>query len=196
MSPVMTKKTEAEKWPLLGIEIQFYVSLPGIWPGSDSDDQIAGARSLWLPAHLHADLVGVLVAFAMVAVVAGAGGICPGIFSPARLGQNMIYREVTPRNHLAFHHAPRLHTAVDTGVIVAYQHAFAAPVGLSAWDIDIGTQGDDRRDGELVADRFQKMTGLLDDDCLTRQDQIDRARDGNDCQGFPATSIEQQDTSP
>ena len=78
------------------ISVDFDVSLPGIRPGTNSDHQIACSRSLRLPLQLHTKLIGQLIALAVIAVVADASGIRPYIFSPTRLRENVVNREVVP----------------------------------------------------------------------------------------------------
>jgi hypothetical protein len=89
----------------------------------------------------------------MIAGVTGAGGVRPLIFATARFGQDMIDGEITFGYELTFDCAARLYTAVNAGVVISHQHTLAAPMRLTAWDVDISTQGDDGWDGELVADR-------------------------------------------
>jgi hypothetical protein len=180
---------------LLFVIGDFDVALPGVRAGADGDHQIAGARRLRLPTQLHADFVGQLVALAMVAGIAGAGGVRPVISATTRPRQDVVYREIVLGQHLALEHSAGLHTAVNTGEVIPYQHALATPVRLPARYVDIGTQRNDRRYREFVADRLEEISRLFNNDGLACQNQIDRARNGNDRQRLPIAPIEQQDTA-
>ena len=161
------------------IHIDLNVSLPSIRPGSNSDHQIAGARSLRLPLQLHTDLIRQLVALAVIAVVAGASGVCPNILATSRLRKDVINREVVPGKWLALEHCAGLYTAVNASVVVPYQYALTAPMRLPARHINVRPQRDNRRNRKLIADSLKEVTGLLNDNRLACQQQIDRARHRN-----------------
>ncbi len=174
------------------ISAYFNVSLPAIWPGSNSDHQITRSRSLWLPLQFHTKLVGQLITLAVIAVVASAGRVRPHIFATPRLRENVVNRKVVLGKWLSLEQCARLYTAVDASVIIPHQHTLAAPMCLSARHINIRPQRDHRRNRKLVADCFEEVTGLLDDDRFACQQQINRARDGNDRQRLPIAPVEQQ----
>jgi len=63
---------------------------------------------------------------------------------------------------------------------------------LPARHINVRPQRDDRWHWKLFADSLEEVTGLLDDDRFACQQQVDRARDGNDRQRLPIATVEQQ----
>ena len=131
------------KISVLILAIDFDVPLPGIWSGTDSNHQIARARSLRLPLQLHTQLVRQLITLPMIAVVASTGRIRPHIFATPRLRENMINREVMTGQWLALEQSSRFRPAVNTGVAIPHQYTFSAPVRLSARDVDVSTECDD-----------------------------------------------------
>ena len=83
--------------------------------------------------------------------------------------------------------------AIDAGIAVAYQDAFAIPMGFAARNVDVELQGNHRRNLELGSNCMQVLPRLLDRDGLARQQQVDGALNRNDGQRFPCASIEEQD---
>src|SRR5690606_41121901 len=88
--------------------------------------------------------------------------------------------EVALDQPLALVDGSRLRTAVDAGVAVAHQYPSTTPVCLPARYIYVSPQRNHRRHGEFIAHRAEELVGLLDHDCLLRQQQIDRAWDSDD----------------
>ena len=146
------------------ISVYFDVSLPGIRPRADSDHQVACSRSLRLPLEPHTDLVRQLIALAMIAVVAGAGRVCPHIFAAPRLREDVVNREVVLGKWLSLEQCARLYTAVDASVVIPHQHTLAAPMCLPARHINVRPQRDDGWHWKLFADGLEEVTGLFDDD--------------------------------
>lgn len=175
---------------VVGLDLD--VAFPYLRARAQRDDQITGSWGLGLPEQAHASNVVQPVALAMIALVTGAGGIGPGI--PAALGarDNMIDGEVSLAQDFAFDQAADFVTAIDAGVIVTYQYAFAAPVRFAARDIDKRLQRDYRRDLKLGANGIEILPGLLHSYGFAGQQQVDRTLHRDDGQRFPGTAIKQQ----
>jgi hypothetical protein len=86
----------------------------------------------------------------------------PRIFPPARLRQDVIDGQVAPGERFVVHDVANFRAAVDTRVVVAGHDSLAAPLGMTAGDVDVVPQGNNGRHGKLIADRAQVAPGFFD----------------------------------
>lgn len=150
---------------LLDLDVLF----PNLGTRTQGDDEVTGARGLWLPAEAHAGHIVQAVAFAVVALGAGAGGIGPGVLATQAARDNMVDREIPLAEDSALDLPAKPDAAIDAGVVVPHQDAFAAPMRLAARHVDVRLQGDDGGHFEFPAHGIQVLARHLHCDGFARK---------------------------
>lgn len=143
------------------IRLDLDVLFPDLGTRAQGDDEVTGARGLWLPAQAHAGHVVQAVAFAVVALGAGASGIGPSILAAQATWDNMVDREISLAQDSALDLPAKPDAAIDAGVVVPHQDAFAAPMGFAARHINVRLQGDDGGNFEFPAHGIQVLARHL-----------------------------------
>ena len=157
-----------------------------------ADDQVVDARSLWLEQELHARLVGGAATLALVAGVAGAGSVAPGVTAAARTRNDVVYREIFAAEETAVLALAWLQPAVDAGVAVSAQDAPLRPGDVALRYVDKARQPDHRRDFKDSIRRAQFAGYSFNRLHLTGQKQVDSPLDADHLQRFVGY-VEKQD---
>lgn len=176
-----------------GRSLHFDVSLPDRGSSSERDHQVAGAGNFRLPSHLHARFVWCAPPLSVVALGTGTGRIRPGVLAPSRPRHDVIDGEVIFGEYLIGLQVTRLHATVNASVLIADEHRTAAPGRPTTRHIDIGAQRDHRRHGEPFLYGTEELTAFFNDHGFTGQQEVHRARHGNNGERFPGAAVEQQD---